>query len=240
MEDSGLGSKKWLVGMVIVVLLVLLLGSYAGAYPTPAPVAYDLWDISQGITIGNTSGAHNYSDIGYMFGKDYDGTHPVDPTGNLRGLYQATVFRDKHTSDQHFVEWTIADAVTVDHFNLFGYSDTGGLSRRSFNHFILQAKLLSGDSWTTIYSCDIGANQYVETYDADWGGDVYWLSLSASVTTFMKAQYFRAEFREANADWGPRIVELDGFGSAVPIPGAVWLLGSGLLGLWGVRRKFFR
>ena len=27
-------------------------------------------------------------------------------------------------------------------------------------------------------------------------------------------------------------------GAPVPIPGAVWLLGSGLLGLWGFRRKF--
>lgn len=26
--------------------------------------------------------------------------------------------------------------------------------------------------------------------------------------------------------------------SSVPIPGAVWLLGSGLIGLWGLRRKF--
>jgi hypothetical protein len=27
-------------------------------------------------------------------------------------------------------------------------------------------------------------------------------------------------------------------GSSVPIPGAVWLLGSGLLGLIGLKRKF--
>ena len=34
------------------------------------------------------------------------------------------------------------------------------------------------------------------------------------------------------------LAELPVYGSPVPLPGAVWLLGSGLLGLVGLRRKF--
>jgi hypothetical protein len=35
-------------------------------------------------------------------------------------------------------------------------------------------------------------------------------------------------------------VDFQATASPVPIPGAVWLLGSGLIGLVGLRRKFFR
>jgi hypothetical protein len=37
---------------------------------------------------------------------------------------------------------------------------------------------------------------------------------------------------------GARLVGFDNISSAVPIPGAVWLLGSGLIGIVGIRRKF--
>jgi len=32
--------------------------------------------------------------------------------------------------------------------------------------------------------------------------------------------------------------EIDFYGNPVPIPGAIWLLGSGLIGIIGIRRKF--
>jgi hypothetical protein len=244
MENPGLGPKKWLAGMVTALTLLFLSGTYAGAYPTLAPVANDLWDVSQGIAIGNLSSIHGNSLKGYMFGQGYDNVHPADPTGPaaVRGLYQATVFGDNYPTNpspdlnKHFIEWTTANPVTVDNFNLFGYSDTGGLGRRSFDSFTLRAKLNSGDAWTEIYSCTISAIQYAATNDADWGGIVYWLSLSDNVDTIMQAQYFRAEFHGHYGGWGPRVVELDAFAAPIPIPGAVWLLGSGLLGLAGLRR----
>ncbi len=48
--------------------------------------------------------------------------------------------------------------------------------------------------------------------------------------------YFEGDLVDGNGKWGLDnvIVEID----PVPIPGAVWLLGSGLIGLVGLRRKF--
>jgi hypothetical protein len=57
------------------------------------------------------------------------------------------------------------------------------------------------------------------------------------------AKYFRAEFDQYGEDYwasGPRICELDGFGfyqQPLPEPGTLMLLGTGLLGLLGLRRK---
>jgi hypothetical protein len=232
MENPGLGPQKWLTGMAIALLLVFLPGTYAGAYPTPTPVTTDLWDISQGITIGATSGAHPNSLIGYMFGQDWDQniSHSADPTGvggvTLRGVYQATDFSDNYDANNHFVEWSTASAVTVGSFNLFAFGPS-----RPFDRFTLEAKDSTGN-WITLYNQN--TSQYVNTYDVDWGGTINWLSLSVDIATPMEAQYYRAEFHGSSGGWGPRVVELDGF--AVPLPGSLLLLGSGLLGMGAWRR----
>jgi hypothetical protein len=43
-----------------------------------------------------------------------------------------------------------------------------------------------------------------------------------------------------DADYNDMVVKVESIQSAVPLPPSVWLFGSGLLGLAGLRRKFFR
>ena len=50
--------------------------------------------------------------------------------------------------------------------------------------------------------------------------------------------WFEGGYYEGDGDTHGNANFIDAFGAnPVPIPGAVWLLGSGLLGLLGIRRK---
>jgi hypothetical protein len=72
----------------------------------------------------------------------------------------------------------------------------------------------------------MNANNYLVLH---WGGNVY------QAFYFAQAETFAAPAPGQN---GLSFYSI--YGSPVPIPGAVWLLGSGLLGLLGVKRKLQR
>ncbi|MBN2232728.1 MAG: DUF4465 domain-containing protein [Deltaproteobacteria bacterium] len=71
--------------------------------------------------------------------------------------------------------------------------------------------------------------------------DWTWLNLSGLGNGLKGIQFTMAS--SDTGDWGmntPAYFAIDNFnGSPVPIPGAVWLLGSGLAGLVGLRRRRF-
>jgi PEP-CTERM motif-containing protein len=210
------------------------------------PVSYtDLWDISNGTTVGNNSGALYYSstyksDIRKMFGDDnYAGTLP----GPLLFRDYLPGWVSVPAGFTHFVEWSTANPVTLRSFSL--YASNEGMDRRAFNHF----ELFVGDgigNWTSIYGLQI--NSY-DDYNGPTYNDWWQLELAVDLTPVV-AQYFRAEFIQA--PWsspsavGPRIHELDGYdtflngstGAPVPEPATMLLLGSGLIGLAGFKRKF--
>jgi len=59
-----------------------------------------------------------------------------------------------------------------------------------------------------------------------------------SLYTYLDDQIYLVQAGDGDLFGGGQIVDFDQPASAVPVPGAVWLLGSGLLGLMGLRRKF--
>ncbi len=86
------------------------------------------------------------------------------------------------------------------------------------------------------YSTDNGAtwkpiDEWTETYQgaASWNID-----LDTGVTGFMLAfEYYQPEWSYYEYQVDDIVVE----GSAVPLPVAVWLLGSGILGIMGLRKR---
>ena len=184
------------------------------------PVYNDIWDISQGAVVDSSSSIHYGSDARNMFGGGYGWIE----SGN-------TLFDDfRPAGYTHYIEWHTPSMVDLTGFNLFAASD-GGSNARSFQEFRLYYK--NGLNWMRFYTFD-------PTHPYGAGPQNNELALAVNGLS-INAEYFRAEFDQYGyVDWasGPRIYELDGFSQApVPEPGSLWMLGTGLLGLLGLRRK---
>lgn len=102
--------------------------------------------------------------------------------------------------------------------------------------------------WSLLLSIskDIGnSNDGMDTFstiqnDPDIFMGEIWYEESIDFTNPVIAQYIRVKSSTVPGagDNAKAVGELQAIGYAVSIPGAVWLLGSGLLGLVGLRRKF--
>ena len=119
-------------------------------------------------------------------------------------------------------------------FNLVAVHDYDSDSyARSFQEFRLY--YYNGWSWIKFYTFDS-----MHPYGGGYQNNVLDLMVKG---LSINAEYFRAEFDQYGyVYWasGPRIYELDGFGfyqQPLPEPGTLMLLGTGLLGLLGLRRK---
>ena len=209
--------RGWISAAVM--FCVLHLVSSAQTY---LPSTNDLWDISQGSVVTGTSGLAPGSDSRDMFGGVFS-TPPSEPG--------RTIFADGHPAGfVHYIEWQTPGPVTVNGFNLFASGD-GPLgqfpTQREFAQFVLKAKSspLATNFDLTLYTLVVTNHPYtfVDPVNA---------ALVVANITPVTAQYFRAEFTQYNAGNGydgPRIIELDGFGSRPP---SCTPPPSGMVGWW--------
>jgi hypothetical protein len=105
----------------------------------------------------------------------------------------------------------------------------------------------------TDYETEDNISVYVETdlgttYLADWDGDALdtliadgyvWYAISADISDDSTWATFVLDVATNGSNEGAKLddVYFEGTFAPVPVPAAVWLLGSGLVGLIGIRRK---
>ena len=145
-----------------------------------------------------------------------------------------TIFQDGNL-DPKVVQWHTVQAITLTGVNLFASLDKATLDR-VISHFSLFYSMDDGDTWNPIienFATGVGSNN--QGHYSIVGPD-YWAMAAGFSFDPVTASYFKAEFTQLSNS-GARVCELDAItGSVVPLPGAVWLLGSGLLGLGGLSR----
>ncbi|MBA4064117.1 MAG: hypothetical protein C0501_10470 [Isosphaera sp.] len=201
--------------------MVLPAALLAAATPAAAgPISTDIWDISQGVVVTAQSGVV-----------------PTSSARNLLGAAEGTVeagnvlFRDDRPAGfVHFVEWRTPVPVLVTGFNLFAIHDGAPFdaNERGFRRFTLLARDPATGDFGSVFEF-FPTNPYTQA-----GPDFL---LVAAALAPLTAQEFRAEFEQFGDRTpparGPRVIELDGFGSvapgtaAVPEPATALLLATG-------------
>jgi len=219
-------------------MIVLLAWSTASV---ALPISHeDLWDVAQGTQLTGSSPTYPgtwHSDASNVLG----GTVGVPPVSTT--LEHHVIFEDLHDAGQiHWIEWVTPTLVEVSSLNLVALHDNPVDARDIRHRGILSFRLYAdhAGSWDLVY----------ELPNADPNGDLlygggtrypssHYLELEATFSP-VTANSFRAEFIQYGPIWGPRIIELDGYGATVPEPCALVLFGLGLAGLGVVARRTSR
>lgn len=168
------------------------------------PVYDDLWDVSNGITI--TASSDIESGISDMFGANNGLIEP----GN-------TLFGEAECYGIHWIRWETTKVVQLLSFKL--YAD--GNNDRSFSYFGLFVQNEEGN-YDLFYAEDI-AVPYLNSSGEDN------LVSSWVFEEPIEGKVFGAAFMQCGS-FGPRIIELDGFGiNHTPEPAMVSLILGGLV-----------
>jgi hypothetical protein len=214
---------RLLVALPVVTVCLLFLVAPAGAELISES---DLWDVSQGGIVDDSSGCLS----GW-------------PCGNVFAPGQAIFDDYLPAGTVHWIEWHTPAAVTIESINLVAMHDgppTRDIRYRGISAFRLYHSDTLGGPWTLLHELadtDPDANL---RYDGgpNYPGENYLEYCVAVPST--TAQYWRAEFVQygyvSGNSSGPRVWELDGYDFVIPEPGTICLLGLAFL-LLGRRRK---
>lgn len=191
-------------------------------------------------TVTSTAAAYvetfdaNSDSFNYGYGSSFTlgTTNWVSPGGNPGGyisgissnLYAVWTYTTSPYGDMTGQTMTIDTKITD--------SETGSAQfyvGRGGSYFVGSAWSISGDSsWTTHTDSTASFTTWTGVNDG-----VYTLAQILQAPTDIGIFFGGAVLS------GTGSFEVDNFGAgAVPIPGAIWLLGSGLFGIVGIRRKF--
>jgi hypothetical protein len=204
------------------------------ALSTLAPSYNDLWDVSQVSVVTSHSGA---LDWGYPFISNPNHAFGATTPGVRED--SVLIFGDHPQGFVHFVEWKTPKPIRLESFMLqTGHDGHGGdMNYRGFSRFSLFAegvKLFDFFPANPIADSAAPVGAIIETV----GDNVILMLANVTPTT---AQHFRAEmvqFGNIFHALGPRIIELDGFGSVVPEPASAMLaiLGCMFIAVATIRR----
>ncbi len=160
----------------------------------------DLWDLSAGIEILGHSPLNPGSDARDLFGSEFS---PVEP-GVL-------LFGDAAEPDTvHWIEWRTRTPVELESYSLYAKADdTPAQDLRVFAAFKLFSRMSPDEQWQLVDSYECA--QPYKFQDRLLG-----LLVQRKLPEPVEGRYFRAEFLQARPGWGPRVLELEGFGKALP------------------------
>ncbi len=104
-----------------------------------------------------------------------------------------------------------------------------------FNHNVLEGGYTSGQTTRALLFPDVNKNLGFSGYQDQ--GYRYTYTFDTTSTTLKLGFGATLDSDIGDESWGVDNINITDNSSAVPLPGALWLLGTGLFGLAGMRRK---
>lgn len=244
--------KFYVVSSLTLTAVVLLMSTtaFAGFYKFTGDISY-VWNqdaLSTQYRVGNT--------VSFVFRIDADSpgtgyTTQVDgdrlytaPTPYINAAYyaeylggDAIIYYDnniKASLDPNDT-WEYNHAVDADHGTYSDLNRWGVMSTETeSNRIRLQSDEYHKTPWTTVPYWDdmVGQNRFDLLQTIKWmeGGEDMWAQYRVENIVLSEYQDELTDMNLAGINLKSTVV--------TPVPGAVWMFGAGLIGLFGLRRKF--